>query len=263
MELPFGMRPSTLAERKAFYTKFDFARARDWIGRKAVYAVIMGRHSNIYPPEYKADKDVPLAIDNYRSLADVRAKVLKFLPEGVYYDRNYYKDFSLCHSYALQKAAWRWSNFDGQQLAFDIDPENVLGKEALEKRIRSGQGLSFSAEMFWRARDNTLLVHDLLAENYSDLRIVFSGRGFHVHVFDDDARWLSRKERAALAGRFSGLGIDKWVTEGESRLIRLPYSLNGASTRVVTPLKKSRLEKIDPAKDFKPSFPSCRSSTSS
>ncbi|MEJ2241047.1 MAG: hypothetical protein P8Y18_02750 [Candidatus Bathyarchaeota archaeon] len=43
--------------------------------------------------------------------------------------------------------------------------------------------------------------------------------------------------------------IDKWVTSGSMRLIRLPYSLHGMVSRIVTPLKISELEDFDPLKD--------------
>jgi DNA primase catalytic subunit len=44
-------------------------------------------------------------------------------------------------------------------------------------------------------------------------------------------------------------GIDEWVTAGEMRLIRLPYSLHGLVSRIVLPLEKSELEQFDPVSD--------------
>lgn len=149
MKLPYGMRPSTLEERRRFYSHFDLKKARDWVGRKLVYAVVIGRHSGIYPSEYEDGKNEPLIIDSYKSLQDVLRWILKFLPEGVYYDRNYYKDFSLCHKYNLRKA-WKWYNFAGQELAFDLDPENVVCPihGSLEERMKKGYGLSFCEKAF-------------------------------------------------------------------------------------------------------------------
>jgi DNA primase catalytic subunit len=46
-----------------------------------------------------------------------------------------------------------------------------------------------------------------------------------------------------------GFAIDEWVTIGEMRLIRLPFSLNGLVSRVVTPLLKSEVERFDPVHD--------------
>jgi DNA primase catalytic subunit len=43
--------------------------------------------------------------------------------------------------------------------------------------------------------------------------------------------------------------IDEWVTSGEMRLIRLPYSLHGVVSRVCIPLKVEDLEGFDPRVD--------------
>lgn len=255
MKLPYGMRPSTLEERRRFYSHFDLKKARDWVGRKLVYAVVIGRHSGIYPSEYEDGKNEPLIIDSYKSLQDVLRWILKFLPEGVYYDRNYYKDFSLCHKYNLRKA-WKWYNFAGQELAFDLDPENVVCPihGSLEERMKKGYGLSFCEKAFELVKKSTVELYDILSQNYTDVRPVFSGRGFHLHVFDKDTITLTQKEREKIAKKYAAFAIDTWVTSGEARLIRLPYSLNGISSRIVTPLKKSEIERFDPSKHALPEF---------
>jgi DNA primase catalytic subunit len=249
------MRPSTLEERKQFYQNFDLRKARDWVGRKLVYLVIIGRHSNIYPPQYKEDKDIPMAIDNYHSLQEVKRWFLTFLPEGVYYDRNYYKDFSRLHTHNLRES-WNWDNFIGQELAFDLDPENVDCPihGSLAERMKKGEGLSFCETAFEITKHNTLAFYEELTKNYADVRIVFSGRGFHLHVFDPDTKTLNRKQRKSIAQSNKKYGIDTFVTEGEMRLIRLPYTLNGASSRIVTPLRKNQLETFNPARDALPDF---------
>jgi len=72
---------------------------------------------------------------------------------------------------------------------------------------------------------------------------VFSGRGFHIHVFDGDAFQLSRKERGKIAASVARrYAIDEWVTSGEMRLIRLPFSLHGMVSRIVIPMPRGRLE---------------------
>ena len=69
-------------------------------------------------------------------------------------------------------------------------------------------------------------------------------RGFHIHVFDQEAYKLNAKQRLIIAREVKrkGFSIDEWVTSGEMRLIRLPYSLNGLVSRIVLPLKKNELE---------------------
>ena len=92
---------------------------------------------------------------------------------------------------------------------------------------------------------------DYLKESYSDLKVVYSGRGFHIHVLDQKAYILSTKERLNLAKQVkqAGFHIDDWVTSGEFRLIRLPYSLNGLVSRIALPLKKDELESFDAVHD--------------
>ena len=91
---------------------------------------------------------------------------------------------------------------------------------------------------------------DAVTENYSDVRIVFSGkRGFHVHVLDFDARdWTKYDEQDPLksheVARFLySLELQKKVSDlfDEShfklssdvmRVITVPESLNGESSLV-------------------------------
>src|SRR5438552_3116110 len=53
-ELPGNLRPASLAERRRFYAeKMDYRAAATWMARPTggrVYALILGRHSGIYPP---------------------------------------------------------------------------------------------------------------------------------------------------------------------------------------------------------------------
>ena len=144
----------------------------------------------------------------------------------------------------------------GQELAFDLDPENIACPihGTLKERLKKGRGLSFCETEFGICKENTIALHEELCENYSDVRIVFSGRGFHLHVFDKDTIGLTREERKKIAQKYKKFGIDAWVTAGEMRLIRLPYTLNGASSRIVIPLTKAGLEKFDPQRDALPKF---------
>ncbi|MCL4429416.1 MAG: hypothetical protein M1167_01570 [Chloroflexi bacterium] len=70
-------------------------------------------------------------------------------------------------------------------------------------------------------------------------------------MFDQDACKLTSQERLGLAQEVkqAGFHIDEWVTSGEYRLIRLPYSLNGLVSRIVLPLKKEELESFDAVHD--------------
>ena len=94
-------------------------------------------------------------------------------------------------------------------------------------------------------------LYEFLANRFSEVKAVYSGRGFHLHVLDQQAYLLNTQERADLAQQVkkAGFHIDEWVTSGEMRLIRLPYSLNGLVSRIVLPLTKDELESFDAIHD--------------
>ncbi|MGB9853766.1 MAG: DNA primase small subunit domain-containing protein [Candidatus Bathyarchaeales archaeon] len=236
---PRGMRLSTLEERLRFYREeFEVEKVAEWLSErtdKVRFAVIIGRHSRIYPKEYAEDASTTIIIDEYKDLEDVKTQIVEFVPEAVYYDRNVYDEDG---------------NVIGQELAFDLDPENITCPihGSLEDKMRRNQGLSFCELEFQMVRDATIMLYEYLAKRFSRLKIVYSGRGFHIHVFDKEAYALKIEERKSIAkdAKERGFPIDVWVTEGDMRLIRLPYSLNGLVSRMVIPLERVKMENFDP-----------------
>jgi DNA primase catalytic subunit len=236
------MRYSTLQERKQFYIQeFSLRRAAEWFEGgldRTKFAVIIGRHTKIFPEKYKEDTSTTIIIDDYKNLEDVRQQILEFLPEAVYYDRNLYNTND---------------NKISQELAFDLDPENITCPihGSLADKMRRQQGLSFCAIELDMVKQEAIGLYDFLEERFSDLRVVYSGRGFHLHVLDPEAYKLNPADRLDLAqqAKQAGFHIDEWVTSGEFRLIRLPYSLNGIVSRVVLPLRKDELESFDAVHD--------------
>jgi DNA primase catalytic subunit len=240
--LPPGMRYSTLEERKQFYTQeFNIQKAVEWFKNGLAltkFALIMGRHTKIFPEKYKKDASTIIIIDEYQTLNDLREQILEFLPEAVYYDRNIYdvNDRKV-----------------GQELAFDLDPENITCPihGSLADKMKRQQGLSFCEVELTMVKQEAIGLYDLLETQFSDLKIVYSGRGFHLHVLDKDAYLLRTEQRLNFAKQVkqAGFHIDEWVTSGEFRLIRLPYSLNGIVSRITLPLTKSELEGFDAVLD--------------
>jgi len=239
--MPEGMRPATLEERKEFYTsEFNLKKVAAWLhvrpGRTN-FAVIIGRHTKIFPEEYREDSDTTIIVDEYRDLRDVQRQVLDFLPEAAYYDRNVYVG----------------NKKTGQELAFDLDPENITCPihGSLADKLKRGQGLGFCAIELDMVRQQAIDLYEHLEKEWSCLKIVYSGRGFHIHVFDAESYGLTKKDRREIAHdvKRRGFAIDEWVTTGEMRLIRLPYSLNGMVSRIVLPLEKNDLRRFDPIHD--------------
>ncbi len=249
-ELPGQLGPASLEDRRRFYRRvFDVRSAAQWMAHPQgdrVYALILGRHSGIYPRRFRHLKNVPLLIDDGPEVRGLRPYLVKYLPEGVYYDRNVYSSLAGARTAGLDYAhAWRSRFFQGQELAFDLDPENldcpIHGD--IETKMRRHQGLSFCEWEFQEVRRQAAVLHDELSRRWMDLRVVYSGRGFHVHVFDERAFHLTRKERTKIAASVSRrYAIDDWVTSGEMRLIRLPYSLHGMVSRIVVPVSRRELD---------------------
>jgi DNA primase catalytic subunit len=240
--LPERMRYSTLEERRQFYIReFSLEKLQDWLALirgEAKFAVVIGRHTKIYPKKYADDASTTLIIDDYQSLAEFRDYLIEFLPEAAYYDRNVYD--SRDHK-------------KGQELAFDLDPENITCPihGTLEDKMKRHQGLSFCKLELEKVREQTVHLFENLSNHFSNMKIVYSGRGFHIHVFDPEAYLLGEKERRQIAKNIKqkGFQIDEWVTTGEMRLIRLPYSLHGLVSRIVIPLEKKELARFDPVDD--------------
>ncbi len=240
--LPRGMRYTTLEERKQFYiSEFNLQKVAEWFKdglNRTKFAVIMGRHTKIYPQKYKEDAATTIIIDEYKNLEDLKRQILEFLPEAVYYDRNIYdeKDHKI-----------------GQELAFDLDPENITCPihGSLADKMKRQQGLSFCELELQMVQREAMWLFDFLEDRFSKVRAVYSGRGFHLHVFDKQAYMLTPKERQEIAElvKKEGFHIDEWVTAGEMRLIRLPYSLNGLVSRIALPLNKIELQTFSPVND--------------
>lgn len=236
---PKGMRPSTLDERCEFYaSEFDTGSLDDWIGdrrRHLKFAMVMGRHTGIVLENRAANKDDVILIDAWKNARDLRRYALDYLPESFYYDRNRYEDVSECWRCGRNRADCpKCHNYAGQQLAFDLDPENIdcPYHGHIGDKMAKGRALSFCMYEFKMVRRQAIDLFAELSKEYAQVSVVYSGRGFHIVVDDEEAYSLSREERRRLAiACAKRYAIDEWVTSGGSRLMRLPYSLNGLVSR--------------------------------
>jgi DNA primase catalytic subunit len=249
------MRPASLQERRYFYEReFRTNLVREWFRgwtRPIVFAVVIGRHTKIFPAQYRRDRDRTILIDEYDTLQDLRRYCIEFRPESVYYDRNVYMSWDEAR-HRSERMEELGESF-GQQLAFDIDPENfdcpIHG--TLEDKMNTRQGLSFCRLELQLAQEQALELMDELSKSFAELRIVYSGRGFHIHVLDEDTLFWTRKQRLTLVRSLVRRGylMDEWVAGGGMRLIRLPHSLNGLVSRLATPLDRVKVRSFDPVTD--------------
>lgn len=249
------MRPATVLERYEFYRQeFKLNLVREWFrgwARPIVFAVIIGRHTKIFPAEYRRDRYRTILIDEYEGLQDLRRYCMEFTPESVYYDRNVYKNWE--EARRGPREARELGRSFGQQLAFDIDSENFNCPlhGTLEDKLSKRQGLSFCRLELQLAQEKALELMNDLSGSFGELRLVYSGRGFHVHVLDENTFFWTRRQRLNLIRSLVRRGylMDEWVANGGMRLIRLPHSLNGLVSRLAMPLDEIDARSFDPVTD--------------
>src|SRR5438093_5672999 len=203
---------------------------------------------------------------------------MEFRPESLYDDMNIYRNWKQARrsQYEIEELG----KSIGQQLAFDIDPENfecpihgTLGKKlskhqglsfcrlellTLGKKLSKHQGLSFCRLELQLAQEQALELIDELSKYFGELRLVYSGRGFHVHVLDDATFFWTRRQRLTMIRSLVRRGylMDEWVAGGAMRLIRLPHSLTGLVSRLAIPLDRIESHSLDLVSDPRciPSF---------
>src|SRR2546430_16479745 len=87
------MRPATVQERYEFYhQEFRTNLVRDWFRgwtTPIVFAVVIGRHTEIFPVEYRRERSRTILIDEYEGLRDLRQYCMEFRPESVFTTGTY------------------------------------------------------------------------------------------------------------------------------------------------------------------------------
>ena len=128
--MPQNMRIPSLKERIWFYThSFSKEESKDFTNTydPPVYALDLGNESGIYKPALKKYINKLLYLSNH---GNITPKLIKYAPEDLYYSRNITKDPALCRTCKKRSISCpACPNFKGQELAFDIDPENIECKK--------------------------------------------------------------------------------------------------------------------------------------
>lgn len=223
MEKKFKFVPSSLEQRKKFYEKeFDLEKVKNWFRKNKIEfpqicALDAGSDTGIIK-----DKKLEGYI-LYFKFSELKKKIEKYVPEDIYYDRNLYTNPKKVLK-TLDFSDWK-----RQELVFDIDADNIKchhGKKPVCKKCLR-KALQFTIK----------LKNELEKLDYKKLRIVYSGRGYHIHSFDKKTFVMDIEERKRFVKRFKKFAIDPWVSLGYTNLIRMPFTLNGLVSRKVIPLK--------------------------
>ena len=218
-----NFRVSALAERQEFYEKeFSIAKVKYWFRKNKIplqqlCAIDAGSDTGIIYDKKNMNKML------YFKFSELKNKIKKYVPEDVYYDRNYY----INPDKILNSLKFNQHAFDAhfaQELVFDIDVDNI-GKKVSGSNLKSAYKIAIKLKKELNKKFN-----------FKKMKIVYSGRGFHIHVLDKKAYSFTIKERDFLNKQISKYPIDPWVSRGFIRLIRMPYTLNSLVSRVVTPI---------------------------
>jgi DNA primase catalytic subunit len=226
-------RPATLEERKKFYEKeFSVEKVKMWLKENSLpipqlCAIDAGTDTKIIlKKEWKNSLF-------YFPFDKLKEKIKKYWPEDIYYDRNIY----INPKKVLINL--KFEPYTRQQLVFDIDLDNMGKKE--NQKINSK-----NINRAYRIAKKMIAI--LKKEGFRKMQILYSGRGFHIHIFDKGGFDLTNSERERLNKKLKKFPIDPWVSAGHIRLIRMPYSLHGMVSRKVIPIKtKFNEEEIIPS----------------
>ena len=243
----YPFKISSLQDREAFYTgEFDIEKGEEWFEKHPpapqLFALDAGTETKIAKDPEKINQIINL--DSGISFEKLKEKLIHYLPEDAYYDRNRYKEPQKALAMIQKKDYFNNPNFLGQELAFDMDSDNLKCEQCRNKKF-----IDFCLNCFNNLKKKVPEAYGLLKEEFKQVEIIYSGRGFHFHIFDKKAYALSLEEREACNERLKGYFMDPWVSRGRIRLIRLPYSLNALVSRIVTPLTLKEVEILDISAD--------------
>jgi len=235
MNVPF--RPSTLSEREEFYEKeFSITKIKAFFRKNKmkipqICALDAGTETGIIID--KKLKNTML----YFPFNELKEKIKKYTPEDVYYDRNIYSN---------PKNVLKSLNFNSwlsQELVFDIDSDNI--------KCNHSKNQPLCKKCLIKSYKGAVKMKKQLKKYFDNILLLYSGRGFHIHILDKKAYNLTKNEREKLNKTFSKFPIDPWVSRGYIRLIRMPYSLNSLVSRKVIPLyNKYQINEKDTIPNF-------------
>src|SRR5260370_28758691 len=205
------MQIASVSERREFYSReFSLVKIRDWFRgwqSPVVFAVVIGRHTRIAPRKYLRERARTIVIDEYQGLSEVKNYLISFRPESVYYDRNVYKEWDQARS--VGNDTTRLGRAFGQELVFDVDPENFTCPihGTLEDKMRKHQGLSFCRLELQLASQEAIQLVEILSRRVTQINLVYSGRGFPIHITYAETIFWNRNKRLALVRSLTKKGV--------------------------------------------------------
>lgn len=234
-DFPEDMRPATVDEREQFYREeFETTNLERLMQRwpQFIPVVDVGSESTLYRPRFKEYKGKLVRISDYTDVDQLKEKFIEYAPEDLYYKTRVERED-------------RIETNPEQELVFDLDPERTDCKQCERRRTYLDDKEAkyrFCMNCFATVAKETRQLYSFLENHFDSMQLVYSGRGFHIHVMDDTAFKMDREDRRELASKVaSQFPVDAKVTAGEVDMVRLPGSLHGLVSRKVIPVSLSDL----------------------
>ena len=243
---------ATVKERRKYYQHvFPHKMVKEWFVsrgiRHPVFAIDVGSKSGIYDPRHSSLLNRIIYLSGYKTWNQLRNSLAYYAPEEVYYSRNIFFNREKCNTCNRARNCFSCNNFQGQELVFDIDVDNVP-----DNVIKCDFGAECSHDqhycnLFRAACTSAARLPAFLKTRFAfkKIQIVYTGRGFQIHVFDRKACLYSISTRTAIAKivHAAGFPVDVAVTSGSSELARVPYTLHGLVNKVSTIVTPDEIEK--------------------
>ncbi|MDY6769252.1 MAG: DNA primase small subunit domain-containing protein [Candidatus Nanohaloarchaea archaeon] len=234
-DFPQELRPSKVEERREFYSSsFPQEVVEQKMARwdRFVPVVDVGSETTLYRPRFKEYKGKMVRVTDYSGVEGLKERIVDYAPEDLYYVMTVERED-------------RVETNPEKELVFDLDPENVDCEDCRRRKKYlddTAAAYTFCEDCFADVARETRQLFAFLENHFSAMQLVYSGRGFHIHVEDDEAFLMDREDRMELAGKVvKEFPVDRQVTAGEKDLIRLEGSLHGLVSKVVTPLEPDDL----------------------
>lgn len=238
-DYPEGLKPTPVKKRELFYREeFPREQVARRIGRwyRFVPVVDVGSESTLYKPRLKDLKGKLVRVKEYKDISHLSEKLVDYAPEDIYYNRTIEKDDEV-------------SVNPDQELVFRIAPFQMDCTSCERKRQyleESKHENVFCLNCLGKAATETKNLYAFLKRHFDDMDIVFSGRGFNIHVNDEEGYRMSMDDRWELAKKVAQeFPIDKDITGGDNDLVRLPGSLNGLVSRKATVVSPQDLDDVE------------------
>jgi len=238
-DYPAGLKPASVEQRERFYREeFPREQVARRIGRwyRFVPVIDIGSESTLYKPRLSDLKGKLVRVSGYTDIDQLVEKFVDYAPEDIYYSRT------------IEKPDEVHVNPD-QELVFRIGPFAVdcVRCERKRKYLDEDQHRNvFCLDCLGTAAEKTKELYRFLKRHFDDMDIVYAGRGFNIHVNDEDAYRMAMEDRWELANKVAKqFPIDKEVTAGDKDMIRLPGSLNGLVSRTAITISPHDLDDVE------------------